>query len=402
MVPNRFLGVNFKKLITLLSANGLAVLIVSLTTFVIAGALGPRDFGVFAFSQAVAAVLMPMVMGRFETRILLAKNDVELSDIYQACVTISAMSALVGLGVFAAAFLFDLAFYKIGFFGFVIAIGSGLTEASIYLKAHKGRTKTVAGLRFARAVFPGGLACVSVLIFPEGLNACLASYALAIFMVAAFSLASTKVPHLSFAAIRLVLGKNKKGIVSAFLLGLLNAIWLNTMLPIMQFLGMDQVAGQYAIAQRLINSPLLIVGAAVSMMLLDSRDQTHVSKRNILKIVGGCFCMGVLYSGLLFYGLYSQPWIPVPQKWLMDVDLFLAVSFFLVSSFSVGSASSIAIKQKDEGFILYWQLLFLLFYFGVIFLCPDKNGMLLVLVFGGGAYWFLLARWLWLAPRRPM
>lgn len=386
----------FKGLVTLIGTNSVAMLLTTVTTLSIAGALGPHQFGDFALAQAIAAILSPITMFRFETRILLANSHDHLAETFRACITLSGVTSAIGLAIATVLSITQLAPESITFSAIAIAISSALIEASTYLEAHWGNTKNVAGLRFFRSVIPG-LAGGATALLTKNLHACFAAYVTALTLVAALAVYRTKLAIFSLATIKQVFKRNAGGIRSAFFLGVLNAIWLNAILPLMQFLGMDVIAGQYAIAQRLINAPLSVIGSAVNTLLFSRNDFTHKSSKRIIRLTFLCLIFSLIYCAFLFSAMYIQPWFILPSKWLMDQYFFGVASFFLVSSFAVGSVSTIAIKQKDERFILFWQILFLAAYIGIVSLLPNNNGITTVFVLGGFAYWILLWRWIWIA-----
>jgi hypothetical protein len=89
----------------------------------------------------------------------------------------------------------------------------------------------------------------------------------------------------------------------------------------------------------------------------------------------------------------------MPAHWVLDRPLYLAVSFFLSSSFAVGSLSIIGIRQRDEWFLVAWQLLSLLVWGVALLLLPSPKAFEVMLILGGLAYWVLVGRWVFVSGR---
>lgn len=385
-----------KGLTTLIGVNSLTMLLTTITTMIIAGKLGPNQFGNFALTQAIAAILGPVTMLRLETRILMASSHEQLTETYHACVTISGITSILAISIATLISTNGTTPYAITYCAIIIATSSSLIETSAYLEAHKGNTKNVANYRFLRGAIPGITGCFSAIFFKD-FGLCLFFYTAGLALATTFVLYKTGLASFSVADTKKTLRKDPKAIKSTFLLGILNAIWLNTTLPIMQILGMNQIAGQYAISQRIISTPLSIISSAINTTLFNHQDETHKSRFSILKLTATCLFVAAAYCTLLFFIMYIQNWLKIPNHWLMNRDFFCSTSFFLVSSFVVGSISNIAIKQRDESFILYWQALFLLIFFGILFFSPNKAGVIMTFILGGLSYWILLWRWTWTA-----
>ncbi|MGR8931765.1 MAG: hypothetical protein ACU836_14090 [Gammaproteobacteria bacterium] len=154
------------------------------------------------------------------------------------------------------------------------------------------------------------------------------------------------------------------------------------------------MAGQYVLAQRLINTPLSVIALSVQTVLLRSGNQLHTNIRKIITQVILLFFLASLLIIVLYLSIYTQTAFPFPEKWKLDTDLFIAAGFFIASSFSVGSVSIISIRLKDEWFVAWWQLIFLLLWGMVLFQFQSDLAFVYMMIAGGLGYWILAARWI--------
>jgi hypothetical protein len=79
-------------------------------------------------------------------------------------------------------------------------------------------------------------------------------------------------------------------------LGGLNGFWLNGLQPLMAWLGWHQLAGQYALLQRLFNAPLSVFTVVVNSLLLAMGNDLHKRRRLVLQVCAGLTLLGLVWA----------------------------------------------------------------------------------------------------------
>jgi hypothetical protein len=266
-------------------------------------------------------------------------------------------------------------------------------DAWVAAHACLGQRRWVVVGRAARQVLPNVTTCLAVAVWPDHLGATWGGLAGLVFGGLLLLRWGSLPTAPSWTQLASTLRFHSNGLGASMLLGLMNAVWLNGLLPLLDRLGLHTLAGQYSLVQRLVGAPLNAVAMGVSAVLLQATDSLHQSSRRLwltalaLFAIAFCVALGV---GLV---LFVQPWWPVPSHWLLEKNLFLAVAFFSASSFAVGTLSVVAIRLRDEWFLAAWQALALVAWGGLLWLLPSERAFTAMLLTGGAAYWLLMLRW---------
>jgi hypothetical protein len=206
----------------------------------------------------------------------------------------------------------------------------------------------------------------------------------------------------SFQVFKKVLITHLEELRASFSLGMLNGLWLNGLQPLMTWMGLHQLAGQFALLQKIINAPLTVISVVVNSHLLEKGNLIHTRRALVLKTFFGLILIGVAWTFCLWFLSYEQSIFLLPKDWIPNQDFFVAASFFGVCSFAVGSLSLISIRLKDEWFVAIWQLAFMLIWMFTLFIFEPMGIFTYLLFMGGIAYVFLMWRWIWLITAREV
>lgn len=381
----------FKEALFQSVVNGVTLLIVGTAAVTTAGLLGPTEFGKFVGLQSMAILLMPLVTLRIETRIANCTSVEQLGKILSAVATSVILFFVLGL----------LATPALGiYFGWnmvlaVIVLASciAILETLINGYSYLGQYNRVVTFRTLRQLLPSGVVLASAYYFGD-FQLAVAALVLGTFLCVIVSLLPMR--HLVAISIKVMCKTIKEyasGLRASFVLGILNAVSLNGLLPLMNVMGLSHIAGQYAVAQWLMNAPLGVVAVAIQSVLLKSGNRLHKEGKSILIKSVFLFLFAILLALALYFGIYIQTAIPFPVKWKLDESLFYAASLFFACSFAVGTVSIISVRLKDEWFVALWQLAFIVIWIITLVIFSSSAAFVYMLFIGGFGYWILVVRW---------
>jgi O-antigen/teichoic acid export membrane protein len=375
--------------------NGLVLIIVAISSIAIAGLLGPSDFGKYATLQAISAMLIPLVTLRLETRIAICPSTKQLARLLSSAATSTVIFVFIGL-LFTpvAAQFFD---WRLVVAVIVLAASSAMLETLINCYSYQGKLWEIIKYRGVRQSFPALVALLCAFLFNDVV---ITVFALVVSTFVCLLILLSPMRHmlsLSMGVWRDILSEHSSGLRASLALGGLNAIWLNGLLPLMNVMGLSYLAGQYALAQRLMNAPLGVVALSVRSVLLRGGNGLHKEGRDIAIKAALLFFIAILLTGILYWAIYIQTLILFPEEWKLDKLLFIAAVFFMACSFAVGSVSVLGIRLQDEWFLACWQLVFLVIWAVILIYLPSDLAFVYMLAIGGVGYWILLIRWVTLS-----
>lgn len=377
-------------------AQGGALLLSAALMLAIAAAMGPDRFGQWSGLLAVSALFMPVASLRIETRLAVA-DSAEARRMLVA----AALAANVGFVLLALGMAPLLARWWAPAAVLLAALVAAMTcaiEAVIGACASQGALSLLRLLRFVRFVVPAFGAWLASLLRPDWLGVML-GWTAGLGLALTVALIAWEPVRPSWAALAQSWRVHRAGLRDSLWMGLLNAAWLNGMLPVLNLAGLSVLAGQYAVVQRLLGAPLGVLGMAINATLLREGNGLHRSARRMVLLAAWLGMAAAAMAGMLWVGLFVQPWWTVPAPWRMPPALCAAAAFFLGSSFAVGSISVAAIRLKDETYLALWQTVALAGWAVGIWMAPTPNGLVGLLLWGGLAYWVLLWRWTQVATR---
>ncbi len=384
----------------LIFSSGITLLLMTGISISTAYRLGPEQFGLYAAFQALAVMVLPLVSFRLETRVAVCANDLELNELSTALTSL----ALIFLAVAGTASL-CLWPWVDGLSGVLIAllaVGMLLADFGLSRLAFMERHGALAVYRFVRQVLPVTLALLVAYQSPRYEHVLIAlivgTWIFALVLGRPYAGQSVW----SWPLVQKVLRHHRAGLQASVALGGLNGLWLNGLQPLMAWLGWHQLAGQYALLQRLINAPLSVLTVVVNSLLLAKGNDLHKRRSLVLQVCGGLALLGLVWAVCLWGLLFVQPYWSVPVQWLPDQDFFYAAAVFGVCSFAVGTVSVVSVRLADEWFVAGWQLLFMLVWVLALFVADLEHVFSGLLLMGGLAYGVLLWRWLSLIPAKDV
>lgn len=371
--------------------NGLTLIVVAAATFMTAGFLGPSDFGQYAAIQAIALMLIPLATLRIETRIATCQSDEQLSRLLSATATCSLLFVMAGLivtPIFGIYFPWEIVLAVI-----ILAASASIVETLMSSYSYEGELRLVVKYRAIKQILPSVMVLMSSYAFNDFR---LAIAALVVSFLVCVTILLLPMRHrlvLSVGVLRNTIREYSNGLRASFLLGTMNAVWSNGLLPMMSAMGLSATAGQFAIVQRLMNTPLGVIGVSVQSVLLNSGNRLHEDARSILGKVMLLFCIAVTIAGILYWSIYNQTIFPFPDQWKLSKLLFYSAGFFFACSFAVGTMSILGVRLKDEWFLAGWQLVFLSLWTVILIIFRSSEAFVFMLILGGMGYWILLSRW---------
>lgn len=382
--------------VQLMASSAVTLLLVTGMSVLTAYGLGPEEFGLYAAAQAVAVVLMPLVSLRLETRIAVCTTDEALSELVTAVTTVAGAFLMVAglLALLAGVWTASLSYALVA----LLSAGMVIADLGLARLAFKGEHGTLAVLRLLRQVLPVAMALAVTQVLPQH-QPVLAALVVGTWVWALVLGWPRKNQALwSWGSFRRVWREHHAGLKASVALGGLNGLWLNGLQPLMAWLGWHQLAGQFALLQRLINAPLGVLTVVVNTFLLAKGNALHESRSRVLQVCAGLALVGAAWVACLWGLLFVQTYWALPEQWVPDEGFFHAAALFGVCSFAVGTVSVISIRLRDEWFVAAWQLLFMLAWMLALYVADLEQVFSGLLLMGGLAYGVLLWRWISLIP----
>jgi O-antigen/teichoic acid export membrane protein len=381
---------------SLVVSSGLTLVFVTLISILTAYILGPKEFGLYAALQAVAVVMMPLVSLRLETRVAVCTSEEDLNELSTAV----SSASLIYL-TFSGVSIVCLWPWINGWTYLLVALlsaGMVLADFGLSRLAFGEQHGKLAAHRFVRQLMPVALALFAAQVSPQHLHVLAAlvvgTWTWALVLMGPKSRASVW----SWQTLQSAWHRYRDGLKASVVLGGLNGMWLNGLQPLMAWLGWHQLAGQYALLQRLINAPLGVLSVVVNTFLMAKGNALHTQRLHVLRLCAGLAALASLWVGILWVLLYGQDYWHVPDQWIPDPEFFNAAAFFGVCSFAVGTVSVVSIRLHDEWFVAGWQLLFMTVWAITLCLTDLQFAFSGLLYLGGLAYGVLMWRWLTLMP----
>ncbi len=383
-----------KSSVQLLSSSTLSLFFVTLISLFTAYVLGPVEFGFFSACQAIAVIVMPLVCFRLETRVAVCKTDKELSELSIAVKTgIVIFLSISTLALLALSYFFNL---NIGLMIVFLAAGIVLVDFELSRFAFLQMYTNLAIHRFFRQVLPVLMALIASFLVPQHqflIGALLVGTWGYVFLL---SYKKKNQQLWSFTIYKRIFLSHFSELKASFSLGVLNSIWLNGLQPLMVWMGLHQLAGQFALLQKIINAPLAVITVAVNTYLLEKGNLAHTQIKLVMKAFYGLVLISAAWIFCLWFFFYGGFNFNLPKDWIPNQEIFISASFFWASSFAVGAISLISIRLKDEWFMACWQLILIFIWALGLFVFDPERIFKYLLIMGGLAYIFLMWRWTWL------
>lgn len=378
----------------LLSSSALSLFFVTLISLITAYVLGPVEFGFFSACQAITVIVMPLVCFRLETRVAVCKTDKELSELSIAVKTgIIIFLSISSLVVMALSFFINL---NLGLMIVFLAGGIVLVDFELSRFSFLQMHTNLAIHRFFRQVLPASMALIVSFFVPQHqflIGALLVGTWSYVFLL---SYRKNNKQLWSFTIFKKIFISHFSELKASFSLGVLNSIWLNGLQPLMVWMGLHQLAGQFALLQKIINAPLAVITVAVNSYLLEKGNLAHTQIKLVMKAFYSLILISTAWIFCLWVFFYGEFHFNLPKDWIPNQEIFISASFFWASSFAVGAISLISIRLKDEWFMACWQLILILIWMVALFLFDPQKIFTFLLIMGGLAYIFLMWRWTWL------
>lgn len=371
-----------RNVVTLMTGTTLAQAIPLAISPILTRLYSPTEFGVFALYMAVVSIAALVVTGRYELAIILPKKD---SDAFNIVALSMGLSAIVSGVLLVLVVLFnkhisnllgvpDLSpwLYWIPFSTFLVGIYQSLN----YWSNRKGQYKRLAASRVTQS----GSASLTQL---GGGYAGAGAAGLIGGQIAGQAFASVLLAWMIYRDDRKRMGNLRKARLvglarkySAFPKYLVVAHGINiasSQMPVMLLstLFNAATAGLYALTQRVMGAPMVLVAGAIGDVFRQEASQNYIHKGNCEDIYKKTFKRLFIIafpSCLLFF--FISPWLfgfVFGQEWRVAGDyarILTPVLFFNFVSSPLSAMFMIAEKQRLD---LLWQICFFVFVGSALF-----------------------------------
>ncbi len=354
--------------------------------------LGVGGFGEISAVISLSNIFLPFASFRLETRILQARSNQEASRWYSTSIIFSIAVAVIAIVVAVLDLPYSHGANK-NLVVSVVTLSNSVLDCTISYLSFQGLVNRTLVLKFIRISLGQFLFALFITISKpqqpvETLGFC---YLIALLAGAPYVLSILKLTEL----VNLNMLKSEAPNLCANVgLGLLNSLWLNCGSPFLVSIGQSILAGQYALCNRIINTPFSVISAIVSFRIQNKYDDTHKSGRRQVRLVLALMATSVIWSSVFIIVFNLLPQQLLGNKWELPILVYASVAIFNSFAFSIGSISVVAIRQKDEWFVTWWQLSMVLLSCVILLFQPSPQGFAIALTIGGLSYLVLLKRWL--------
>lgn len=371
--------------------QGLTLVLLTVATLTTASILGPEGFGRYASFQAIAVMLTPFVTLRLETRIASCTSLIDIRSVLSASLTAALIFAAVAFCLTPIlAINFD---YRIILMVACYSTCSAVLDALLNGYSFYGNQKRIVSFRSLRQVLPALTALFFAWKFSSIEYAVVGLCIGTALCIPVLFAPMSNIICISWVSFKKTIKDHSEGLLPSLVLGCLNAIWANSLLPLLTLAGLSATAGQYSLVQRIINAPLSVVSMSIGSVLLKSGNDFHLGGTKIAKNVALLFSIAMVLVILVYMAIYVQDLYVFPFHWRLDLSLFWSASLFFCSSFAVGSVSVICVRLKDEWFVAIWQGLLIIIWIIVLLLFNSSVAFTYMLLIGSVGYLLLLYRW---------
>ena len=364
----------FSNLFTLVGGTSLAQLLPVLVLPLLATFYSPKDFGEYGAFVALTSILSVFATGRYELAILLANSAARAMRVYQLSVVLAFLFAMItGVLIFLLEKIYApelslVLLYLAPFSVFILAV----TQPALTFSNRHAHYKSMALARICRSV---GMVAIQIMGFWLHGGALFLALGF-VFGNLILTLVLLRGQSPMFEKRICCDGGSFKELISVAsefvrMPGyLLPAHGMNTVsmhapsIAIAGFFSLE-LAGFYAIVQRILGAPVGVVASAVgeiyrkqvSSRLLEGYEEAGVIYR---WTVFRSFLIGILFFGILllffdsfFFHFFSEEW-----RSAESVFYILLPMYFL--RFVSTPVSMTAVLFRKENVDLYWQVLLLL------------------------------------------
>lgn len=375
-------------------ANGIMALVGLGLTVVLGHQLGPDGFGVWAGFFATQNIWAGLGFMRLETRLAGCASIYQANRIIYAgflaglivSVTLASLLVIV-MGFTSSIWLAVLS-------GFGLSVFDALSQRNAYESQHWGAL----GARCARILLPlvvplvvalTGAPVNEVIVWHGGVGVIIP------LVIWGQWISPVRWLRLCFSVVR----KYRHGLLPSLIMSLLNGLWINGLTPMLNHVATSELAGQFAMVQRVVGGSLGLLSTAITLSML-KRDFVKIHWPTVRKvltvnvIISVGVCIGLAFPLMSGYGRW------LGNDWSITPSMYWAACAFLVASFAIGAISIIAIRLYDEWFLALWQVAALLCWVVIYAVMPSGEFVIPALWIGSAMYIFLGLRWRNLALSR--
>lgn len=358
-----------KNVLTLMSGTIVGQFFLFLITPILSRIYSQQIFGYYFLFIGIINILKKVVTLRYELVIVVSKNEKEVFNalIIAFFINFSISILLFILTVIANLFLVD---FNIGISIFIIPLTIffiGIFEIFIYLNNKNKNYKRITIIRTLNNIINGTLQIIIIKISFLKLNGLIFGYSMAIIIVTIFlfflniSYLKTNFKRYSFNTIKYLLIKHKK--IPLYNTSINFVSNLSNELPVylLAFLFGPLYAGVYGMANRIMGTPLDIVGQSIGNVFFQTAvDKYHTKKLNEFYVLS---IKKIIRIGLIisFSILIITPFIDVilGKEWNNSkLYIIILLPAFLVNFINQPLTSLPTILKKQDIYLVY-QIVFI-------------------------------------------
>lgn len=319
------------------------------TTPIIARHYDANEFGTFGLFVATSAILVTFANLKYETAILSARSQREVKAILGLCILINAaLGMVIGVAVLAAtgsSLLVSL--HAPALMGLILPISFLLAGSlqALSSTALRGELFTVVARgRFIAAAATAGLSLLAALTHPTSLALMLASLtgqlAGIISLMASPQLRGISGTDFRIYRLRLVARKYWRFALFTSPADLLNALASNLPAVFLGALFGNAATGAYVLAQRLIGTPLMLIGSAFSDLYRQKVGQRSATNNPywditlhllliLIAIGAAVLTMVLMFGTAVSQAFLGSQWNLVGE--ILQLMIFVYIARFVVS-----------------------------------------------------------------------
>lgn len=358
----------YRKVTILLSGSLIAQLLPLISAPLLTRIYSPEAFGEFGFFVAIAAILGALANLKFEHAILIAKNSVVAFHVLLLALISTGFISLTLflLFPFVPNDVFDSKWFTItesqAIFMPIYFLFVGLNNAFSSMLFRSEQFSAVAKSRVAQAFVVTGLMIFFGRIYPGGLTLILSTiFGQSVCILAMLTLRDSKIKIATGLRMSLLVRSFKR--YKRFPLftvpsDLLNVLGANVPMIFLSGIHGDAVAGAYTLAQRVLATPLMLVGSAFSDVYRQSASQHFTSfgnywaicKKTFLTLLGLSvvpMIVCIAFSPEIFSFIFGENWILAGE-----IVQILALAYFTRFIVAPLSYNYYLANKHSEDFIL--------------------------------------------------
>jgi len=365
----------------------------------------PAQFGEAAFYLSLSTVFAVLACGRFDHAIVLPADEQQALGLFRLCLSItvlvSACALLVCLLIF---FLLPSAsLILLWFFPLTIFL-NGIYQAYYNLNNRKALYANIAQNRVWQAA-SAGTTNITGGFCGFGVSGLLGGYLIGVLTaVLFFAKKAGQIRIFSNASNTQLLIKEYRNFpLFSAPMGVLNALSVDLMIYLLNFIFGGLVTGLYSIATKAVNYPLSLISTSFTAVFFRSLNATQNRQRMyILSYLGSIALALVFFIPVYIWGRELFVFV-LGKQWAEAATIAVITSPLTIASFAMRNVSFTFSVTKQNQLLLLWQIAYLVLGCLLIWFLRHHEMKFILLVFSiYGTIMYLVLAWQgWFILKHP-